>query len=116
MIRNFLLKHFPRQQLLAFREKYGKAIETIVRLIPFYGNLNILAMVFATDKGGEHSYTQHYKKHFEKYRFKRIKLLEIGVGGYDHPQKGGASLRMWKNYPVFSIIISYVERRGYLCH
>jgi demethylmacrocin O-methyltransferase len=106
MIKNFLLKLFSRQQLLAFREKYGKPMETIVRLIPFYGDLNILAMVFATDKGGEHSYTQHYKKHFKKYRFKRIKLLEIGVGGYDHPQKGGASLRMWKKYFPFGKIFS----------
>jgi demethylmacrocin O-methyltransferase len=106
MIRDFLLKHFSRQQLTTFREKYGKLVATIVRLIPFYGNLNILAIVFATDKNGGHHYTQHYQKHFKKYRFKRIKLLEIGVGGYDDPHEGGASLRMWRKYFPFGKIFS----------
>jgi demethylmacrocin O-methyltransferase len=105
MIRKFLLNHFSRQQLTAFREKYGKTMAAIVRLIPFYGDLNILAMVFATDKSGHH-YMQHYKKHFKKYRFKRIKLLEIGVGGYDNPLEGGSSLRMWKKYFSFGKIFS----------
>ena len=102
MIRDFLLKHFSRQQLKIFR----KLTEKIVQLIPFYGDLNLLAMVFATDKNGGHNYTQHYKKHFKKYRFKRIKLFEIGVGGYDDPHEGGASLRMWKKYFPFGKIFS----------
>ena len=27
-----------------------------------------------------------------------IKLLEIGVGGYDDPHKGGESLKMWLEF------------------
>jgi hypothetical protein len=61
-------------------------------------DLNLLAVVLKTDKWGHHFYTEHYKTHFEKLRNKPIKLLEIGVGGYDHPQQGAGSLRMWKRY------------------
>ena len=27
-----------------------------------------------------------------------MNLLEIGIGGYDNPDYGGNSLRMWKRY------------------
>jgi len=27
-----------------------------------------------------------------------VNILEIGVGGYDNPNYGGNSLRMWKRY------------------
>ena len=58
---------------------------------------------------GAHNYTPHYMEHFKKKRFNRIKLLEIGVGGYEKPTYGGHSLRMWKRYfpngQIFSIDI-----------
>ena len=38
--------------------------------------------------------------------FKKLKILEIGVGGYKDPNKGGASLRMWKYYFPNSSIYS----------
>ena len=61
-------------------------------------NLNKLARVYGTDKWGAHSYTPHYQTHFKKFKNKKINLLEIGVGGYDHKYVGGSSLRMWKAY------------------
>lgn len=61
-------------------------------------NLDRLALFYGTDKFGAHFYTQHYSQHFDKYRRKNLKLLEIGVGGYNNPNKGGESLRMWKKY------------------
>ncbi len=61
-------------------------------------NLNKLSVIHKTDKWNLHWYTQHYHEHFKKLRKKRIKVFEIGVGGYNNPQEGGASLRMWKNY------------------
>lgn len=73
----------------------------------FYGrNLNKLASIYKTDKYGSHYYTQHYQKHLSKYKYKRVKLLEIGVGGYKKPQGGGQSLRMWKRYFPFGRIYS----------
>jgi hypothetical protein len=51
-----------------------------------------------SDKWGSHWYTPHYERHFKNLRKKKLKILEIGVGGYDDPNAGGASLRMWKYY------------------
>lgn len=69
-------------------------------------NLTHLAKVYSTDKWGEHYYTPHYQLHFQPFKYKNINLLEIGVGGYDDPLKGGASLRMWKRYFPFAKIFS----------
>ena len=62
------------------------------------GDLTYLAGAFGTDKWGSHFYTPHYQHHFEPIRMQRLNILEIGVGGYDDPLKGGESLRMWKQY------------------
>ena len=69
-------------------------------LSPFYrSNLSQLAVLFGTDKeSGHHHYTQHYQRHFEVLRQEELKILEIGIGGYDDPRAGGESLRMWKAY------------------
>lgn len=57
-----------------------------------------LARAFGTDKWGQHKYAQHYQRHLEHLRDEPINLLEIGVGGYTDPAKGGESLRMWKAF------------------
>ena len=62
------------------------------------GDLPALAAYFGTDKWGSHWYAQHYQTHFAPLRRKRLRLLEIGVGGYSDPRRGGESLRMWKAY------------------
>jgi len=61
-------------------------------------DLTALARRFGTDKWGVHRYAQHYQRHLAHLRDQPITLLEIGIGGYDHPRRGGASLRMWKAY------------------
>jgi hypothetical protein len=61
-------------------------------------NLSRLALACGSDKQGSHFYTQHYQRHFSDLRNDKINLLEIGIGGYDDPQAGGDSLRMWKAY------------------
>lgn len=61
-------------------------------------DLTAIAKKHGTDKVNGHFYTTHYETHFSKFRDEKINLLEIGVGGYDKPDKGGASLRMWKEY------------------
>jgi demethylmacrocin O-methyltransferase len=66
----------------------------------------MLARIYKTDKYGKHSYTKHYSTHLRKFRFKRIKLFEIGAGGYQNPDIGGNSLRMWKRYFPFGKIFS----------
>jgi demethylmacrocin O-methyltransferase len=59
-------------------------------------DLSKLADVHGTDKNFSHFYTQHYQKHFGPLRKRRLRVLEIGIGGYDDPRNGGESLRMWK--------------------
>jgi hypothetical protein len=61
-------------------------------------DLNRLALLLGTDKWGSHWYTQHYERYFEPLRNKRLNVLEIGVGGYEALDRGGASLFMWKAY------------------
>jgi len=72
-------------------------------------DLNKLASIFGSDKYGWHFYTEHYMTHFEKFKNKPVKILEIGVGGYENPKEGGNSLRMWKAFfakgTVFAIDI-----------
>ncbi len=57
-----------------------------------------LATEHRTDKWGRHWYARHYQTHFAPRRLEPLTLLEIGVGGYEDPAKGGESLRMWKAY------------------
>jgi hypothetical protein len=62
-------------------------------------NLTWLGRHFRTDKTGPvHHYTQHYQRHFEPLRSETFVLFEIGIGGYERSGRGGASLRMWKQY------------------
>ncbi len=61
-------------------------------------DLTELAQEFGTDKWGAHRYTPHYQRHLEHLRDERFTMLEIGIGGYAHEGRGGASLRMWKYF------------------
>ena len=85
--------------------KYRNKIKS-VRSIYYMFNLDKLALLHGTDKNGSHFYTQHYQKHFKAFKFKKINLLEIGVGGYKNLLSGGQSLRMWKSFFPFAKIIS----------
>jgi hypothetical protein len=64
----------------------------------YQNDLNQLAVLFQTDKWKSHWYTQHYQRYFQPLKDKPLKVLEIGVGGYDDSERGGESLRMWKAY------------------
>lgn len=70
-------------------------IDTVSRR---FADLSELAVVFDADKWGGHWYTPHYQRYLEPFRDKQVRVLEIGVGGYDDPAIGGSSLRMWKHY------------------
>ena len=61
-------------------------------------DLVAIAARYGTDKEGTHWYGRRYARHFEPFRNRSFNLLEIGVGGYQDPLVGGASLRMWKEY------------------
>jgi hypothetical protein len=64
-----------------------------------------IARRHGTDKVDSHAYTGHYARHLGHLRDRPIKLLEIGIGGYDDARGGGGSLRTWRDYlPKGSIV------------
>ncbi len=83
-----------------------KNLVTDFKAFGFGFNLDRLGKIYKTDKIVGHFYTPHYQLHFKKFKFKKINLLEIGVGGYESPYEGGKSLRMWKKYFPFGKIFS----------
>ncbi len=102
MIKAYLKKNLSRSS----KRKLLNLIADIKAFGPGF-NLDRLGKIYRTDKAGSHSYTPHYQAHLKKFKFKRINLLEIGVGGYEDPQNGGSSLRMWKKYFPFGKIFSF---------
>ncbi len=68
-------------------------------------SLREIALEMRTDKEGTHFYADAYERHFAHLRHRAITLLEIGVGGYADPERGGESLRMWKEFfPLARIV------------
>jgi hypothetical protein len=76
--------------------------------------LTRLAIRHGSDKFGAHLYTPHYHQILAHLRDRPIRLLEIGIGGYDSEQAGGSSLRMWADYfPVASIVGLDLEKKSF---
>lgn len=99
MIKTYLKKNTSPKQF-----RFIKSVSQGILALPVGFNLKILARIYKSDKWGAHYYAKHYQDHFRKFKFKKIKLLEIGVGGYENPDIGGNSLRMWKRYFPFGRI------------
>lgn len=57
-----------------------------------------LAIKYGSDKWNYHWYAGPYAVHLESLRDKPLTILELGIGGYEDPNAGGASLRMWRDY------------------
>lgn len=80
----------------------GRALDAMLkRLAPLAGrlggNLNLLAALCGTDKYGGHDYTPVYQELMSPRRRQPVRLLEIGVGGFESGS-GGESLLMWAAY------------------
>jgi hypothetical protein len=81
-------------------ESYRRAVNNIVGALSSAGReLNTLAARFDSDKWGLwHWFTPHYETHFRRLRDEPVRILEIGIGGYDNPDAGGGSLKIWRDY------------------
>ncbi len=54
---------------------------------------------YITDKSSVgHDYCKIYEKYFEPVRNANIKLLEAGIGGYEHVDQGGGDLQGFAEY------------------
>lgn len=61
--------------------------------------LDELALQFKTDKASNgHNYTPIYERYVGHLLDEKFTLWEIGVGGYQYPDRGGESLKMWRKY------------------
>lgn len=77
-------------------------------------SLTELAVWCGTDKWSAlHQYTPHYERHFAPLRDNRLRILEIGIGGYHRPEQGGTSLHMWKHFFPRALVhgIDVVDKR-----
>lgn len=62
-------------------------------------SLDQLGVKYDTDKASHHhNYLGVYESYLAPYRYDPVSLIEIGVGGYKYPDRGGQSLRMWHDY------------------
>jgi hypothetical protein len=76
-------------------ERYRSRLEPLMQP---ENELDELAIRHGSDKFGSHWYTKHYHRNFARIRTRDVHILEIGIGGYDDPAAGGASLKMWRDY------------------
>src|SRR6188768_1034550 len=60
--------------------------------------LKDLAIKYGSDKHGHHDYCQHYENHIGAYTNLPITLLELGIGGYEFPDRGGAGMKMFRDF------------------
>ncbi|MDE1906921.1 MAG: class I SAM-dependent methyltransferase [Rhodospirillales bacterium] len=67
-------------------------------LFSLHDPLTRAAIRQGSDKFGGHLYTPVYNALFAHLREQPLKLLEIGIGGYETEVAGGLSLRTWLEY------------------
>lgn len=95
------------------RRRFRPIVSNVVP--PDQMSLSQLATKFRSDKWGKHWYTQHYERHLRHLKNERFTLLEIGIGGYRNPRRGGASLRMWRAFfPHAQIIGLDLQDKSFL--
>jgi hypothetical protein len=61
--------------------------------------LDRIGLKHGTDKASNHhNYMPVYERYFEHLRHEPIVLLELGFGGYQYPDRGGAGAKTWAEY------------------
>lgn len=69
--------------------------------------LNDLAVKYGSDKhSGHHDYCGAYEKEFAGFHNRGIIVLELGFGGYEYPERGGAGMRMWHDFFPQATVVS----------
>lgn len=87
-----------RQRIRYYQKGKFRFVQEFIFRALMGSDLKALAVAYGSDKWNSHWYAQHYETHFASRRLNKLNVLEIGIGGYDDPQGGGGSLRMWKTY------------------
>lgn len=72
--------------------------------------LHDIGLRHGTDKAWCHGYTRWYAQWFEALRRQPMTVLELGYGGHEAPDKGGASALMWRDYfPNGTVVVIDIE-------
>ncbi len=77
--------------------------------------LSELAIQHGTDKWGHHYYCDIYQQYLDKFKDQPITLLEMGFGGYEFPDQGGGSMKMWADYftnPAAQFFVSDIYEKN----
>ncbi|MCS3753165.1 hypothetical protein GGP79_001110 [Salinibacter ruber] len=96
-IKQKIKKHISKNNTIRLRKIKRRIKQVYIKLFTKRKVKNI-GKILHTDKVGRHKYGRYYDRHFEGIKNDNIKILEIGIGGYDDKYAGGDSLLMWKNY------------------
>ena len=93
------------QEKYLWRYKLASVTGRLIAIFPL--PLWWLFNTFGSDKHqpGWHSYGFSYGALFRKWKYKRVKMLEIGIGGYND-SLGGRSLLAWQAYFPFGTIVA----------
>ncbi|MFG2180330.1 hypothetical protein ACGFLS_16610 [Streptomyces abikoensis] len=96
----WFMDHADEAEPFRIFESYMRAVDTIVQAAsPRASDLSRLSAKYASDKWGLwHWFTPLYEHHFERLRHQPVRVLELGIGGYQDPSEGGGSLKMWRSY------------------
>lgn len=61
--------------------------------------LDEIGLRAGTDKASAgHNYLHFYERYLHHLKYEPVVLIEAGIGGYNFPDRGGESLRMWDKY------------------
>jgi len=103
-----------RLAALKYRSLYY--LSYFVSLLPIPLRFILLLSLSNKEGAGEHHYGRVYGKILFRFKYRPMKLLEIGVGGYAG-HTGGASLNAWQLYFPFARIIGVdIEDRSVLAN
>jgi hypothetical protein len=105
-------KSEAERYLLKYR--YSSLISRAIALLPI--PLWWLLQAFGSDKHtpGWHSYGRTYGELFRKWKYQRLTLLEIGIGGYQD-SLGGRSLLAWQAFfPLGTIVAADIVSKQVL--
>lgn len=81
---------------------------TIMKTLkPSESELDQIGLRTQTDKASNgHGYLVYYESIIRHLQNEPITLIELGAGGYEYPDRGGQSHRMWEQYFVKGNIIT----------
>jgi hypothetical protein len=90
-------KNFPRQ-ITAFLQP---------------NDLSKVAALYTHNEWPRLRFAHRYQSHFAPLKWKKLKILAIGIGGYEDHTIGGEALKTWKTYFPNSMIygIDIVDKR-----